>query len=270
MQLLEPSNATLARLLGQLPDVVIVLDANGLLQWGNHAAERMFGRVLEDSIGMPALELVHPEDVELVLRSLASVQAKEVGTLIEVRVRTGAEWRLLEVVGAPVEWLGQQTVLFSLRDLTERRRFEVARNEEARFRSLVQNAAALTVLVSPTGMVDSVSGALSRLLGHDPEAIEQRPLAEIVSEPDRPALAAAFGRGLAGASAANPETVTVRLLRHASNETVPFELTLVNLLEDPTVGGYVVTGHDITARLAAEADLRTALSLLNRDAGIYR
>jgi len=252
----------LAGLLRDFPDAAIVLDTLGHLRWGNRAAERMFGRSLHDSIGLAALELVHPEDVELVLRSLMSVQAKEVGTLIEVRVNTSVAWRLLEVVGTPIDWYGEQAVLFSLRDLTERRRFEVARNEEARFRSLVQNAAAVTILVSPTGLVDSVSGALSRLLGHDPEAIEQRPIAELVTEADRPSLLAAFERASLGASSSSPVTVVARMLRHASKETVPFELSLVNLLDDPTVGGFVVSAHDITARVAAEVELHKTLSLL--------
>ena len=95
----------------------------------------------------------------------------------------------------------RRAVLFSLRDLTERRRFEVARNEEARLRSLVQNAATVTFLISPTGLVDSVSGALDRVLGHDPELVEQRPLAELVYEADRPDLLDAFERASLGASA---------------------------------------------------------------------
>ena len=66
-------NRLLAGLLVDLPDAVIVLDPQGRLQWGNHAAERLFGRSLHESIGLPALELVHPDDVELVLRSLASL-----------------------------------------------------------------------------------------------------------------------------------------------------------------------------------------------------
>ena len=255
-------NRLLAGLLNDLPDVVLVLDLQGRLQWGNHAAERMFGRLLIDSVGLPGLELVHPDDVELVLRSLASVQGKETGTLIEVRAKTPTGWRLLEVIGSPVDWYGDQAVLFSLRDLTERRRFEVARNEEARLRSLVQNAAAVTMLVSPTGLLDSVSGALSRVLGHDPELVEHRPLAELVYESDRADLKEAFTRASLGASASNPVTVTVRMLRHEGDETVPCELSLVNLLDDPTVGGFVVSARDITARVATEQELHRTLSLL--------
>ena len=259
---LETSNTSLANLLREIPDVVIVLDPEGRVQWGNHAAERLFGRLLDDSIGLPGLKLVHPDDLELVLRSLASVRRKEVGTLIEVRAKAATGWRLLEVLGTAVTWSGGPAVLFSMRDLTERRRFEVARSEEARFRSLVQNAAAVTILVSPTGLVESVSGALSRLLGQDPEVVEQRPLAALVSKADRPALRSAFGRASHGASALNPVTVVVRMLRHASSESVPFELSLVNLVDDPVVRGFIVAAHDITARVAAELEVRKTLSLL--------
>ncbi|MGA3215165.1 MAG: PAS domain S-box protein [Acidimicrobiales bacterium] len=262
MDRVESPEANLAGLLGDIPDVVVVLDPQGRLLWGNHAAERLFGRLLHDSIGLPALDLVHPDDLELVLRSLASVQKKEVGTLIEVRAKAVTGWRLLEVLGAPVNWYGYPAVLFSMRDLTERRRFEVARSEEARFRSLVHNAAAITLLVSPTGIVESVSGALSRLLGHDPELVEQRALAELVSPVDHPALATALRQALRGASASNPVTVVVRMLRHASDESVPFELSFVNLIEDPIVGGFVVSAHDITALVAAEREVRDTLSLL--------
>src|SRR6185312_16089210 len=45
-------------------------------------------------------------------------------------------------------------------------------------------------------------------------------------------------------------------------EPVPFELSMVNLVDDPIVRGFVVTAHDITARTEAEHELRTALSLL--------
>jgi diguanylate cyclase (GGDEF)-like protein/PAS domain S-box-containing protein len=252
----------LTRLLGELPDAVAVVDSGCFLRWGNRSAEKLFGRSLNESLGISGLELVHPEDLELVLRSLVSVQGKEVGTAIEVRVNSATGWRLVEVLGAPVSWMEDGAVLLCLRDVTERRRFELARGEEARFRSLVQNSAAVTMLVSRTGDVESVSGALTRLLGHDPELIEHRPLAELVDAADHPALSEALQLAQLGASAANPVTVEVRLLRHTKDETVPFELAIVNLLDDPTVGGFVISAHDIRARSLAEHRLRHALSLL--------
>jgi PAS domain S-box-containing protein len=113
----------LARFLDELPDVVIVLDDCGNVLWGNSRAEHLFGVTLEEFHGHSALEFVHPDDLELVLRSLSSIQSKDVGTPLEVRARGTTGWRLLELIGAPVTWFAPGAVLFSLRDLTERRRF---------------------------------------------------------------------------------------------------------------------------------------------------
>jgi diguanylate cyclase (GGDEF)-like protein/PAS domain S-box-containing protein len=251
-----------SRLLDDLPDAVVVIDSDCVVQWANTAAERLFDRSRSEAIGVSGLELVHPDDLELALRSLVTVQEKEVGTTIEVRVRTGTGWRLVELLGTPVPWFLEGAILLCLRDLTDRRRYELAHGEGALVQSLVQNSAAVTMLVNPDGVVASVSGALIRLLGHDPDVVEQRPLSAIVDGPDRPALDDAFSRARGGASAANPVTVALRLLRHSGDETVPFELTIVNLIDDPTVGGFIVTAHDITARSVAEIGLRNALSLL--------
>ena len=244
-------------LLNELPDSVLVLDGSGHVQWGNKAAERLFGRSMRDSIGFLALELVHPDDLELVLRSFESVLRKDVGTLIEVRAKTPSGWRLLEVVGTPIGWSDEQpAVLFCMRDLTERRRFEVARNKDATFRTVVQNSPDMTILLSQSGVVDAVSGALSRILGHDPEVIEGRQLVGFVLEEDQPIfLTSLYTAASQGATASNPLRVRIRLTRHETGEPVPFEFTFVNLLDDPTVGGFVASAHDITAQVAAEREL---------------
>ncbi|HVA07419.1 MAG TPA: EAL domain-containing protein [Acidimicrobiales bacterium] len=252
----------LARLLMDLPDVTVVLDGEGKVIWGNDAAERLFGLTLHETVGRSGLEFVHPDDLELVLRSLVSVQAKVVGTPIEVRLKTQTGWSLFELIGAPVTWFAETAVLFSLRDLTQRRRYEVARDEVAMFRSLVQNSATITMLLSSSGLIVSASGALTRVLGHDPERVENQPLIDLVAAPDVGGFATAFDRALQGATVARPTIVEVSLLSHNSPEPIPFELTIVNLVDDPTVGGLVVTAHDISLKTAAESELQTTLSLL--------
>jgi diguanylate cyclase (GGDEF)-like protein/PAS domain S-box-containing protein len=252
----------LARFLDELPDVVIVLDECGNVLWGNSRAEHLFGVTLEEFHGQSALEFLHPDDLELVLRSLSSIQSKDVGTTLEVRAKGTTGWRLLELIGAPVTWFAPGAVLFSLRDLTDRRRFEVAHDEVARFRSLVHHATAITMLVTADGYVQSVSGALTRMLGWDPERVESMPLVDIAAESDRPAVRVALERAAAGATAAHPVVIEAQLLRHDAGGALPFELSFVNLIDEPTVGGFIVTAHDISARAAVELELRTALSLL--------
>ncbi len=148
----------LLRCLEEYPDVALIVGADGTIRWGNRAGEKLFGRSVESSVGMSGLDFVHPEDIELVLRSLTSIQGKETGSPIELRVRSSSGWRLVEVIGTPVSWLGEGSVLLSLRDLTERRRFEVSHDADSGFRSLVHNAAVLTILLSPDGLVRSCSG----------------------------------------------------------------------------------------------------------------
>ncbi len=252
----------LARLMDELPDAVILIGDEGRVHWANRSAEQLFGRSLEDWVGQSGLELVHPDDVEMALLSLTSVQGKKTGTPIEIRLRSAKGWRLMELVGSPVGWIGDGVVLLSIRDLTERRRYELAHDQDARARAIIHNAAAITMLVTAGGRVESVSGAMTRLLGYDPELVEGAPLADLVPEADRPKVKAALERALLGAHVASPTTVTTSFRRQGTARWTPFELTIVNLVDDPTVRGFVVSGHDVTDRTRAEEELQTTLSLL--------
>ena len=254
--------ASFAGAMLKLPDSVVIVDEDGNIAWGNSSAQRLFGRSVADVIGTSGLSLVHPDDHELVLRSLTSIQDKDVGDPIEIRVESATGWRLVEIVGTPLRLSGKPLVLLCLRDLTKRRRFELASGREARFRSLVHNVGSVIMLVSATGLLESASGAITRLLGHDPEMIEMRPLTDIVAEPDRRPLMTALSEAARGATAAHPVTIRVELLRHDGKSSVPFELSIVDLIEDPTVEGFVISAHDATEQVAAEHQLSDTLSLL--------
>jgi len=253
------SDQSLAKLLGAFPEIVVVIDAHASVLWANALAEQLFGQPLASAPEISVIDLVHPDDLEIVLRSLETVQGKEIGSPLEIRAKIGDSWRLIELIGTPVGWFEEGAVLFSIRDLTERRRFELAGDDVARFRSLVHNATTIMMLISPSGTVESVSGALTRMLGHDPEAVEGQPLSTIVAENDRPALRAAIDRALRGSSAAQPVIQAVRLLRRGGREMTSFELSIVSLVDDPTVGGLVVTAHDVSERVSAEMELQNTL-----------
>jgi diguanylate cyclase (GGDEF)-like protein/PAS domain S-box-containing protein len=243
---MEP--AWLERLVLELPDAVVVADADGHLVWGNPAAERIFGLEVADIVGLNALEFLHPEDVELAAASLESVRDKTIGTPIELRVKTPTGWKLVELIGAnlvgkpPIDGL-----VWCLRDLTERRRWEVATNDIEQFRSLVHNSASILLLLDRDGSVRSVSAAITRMLGHDQALVEGHPLADLVVQPDRPVLEAALASALGGTLAdEGPVIVEVDLRRRDGGVPVPCELSIVNLLDDPTVDGLAVSAHNIT------------------------
>ncbi|MGQ0432431.1 MAG: PAS domain-containing protein, partial [Microthrixaceae bacterium] len=252
------SDQELAALAELLPDAVVVIDDTAAVCWGNQAAERLMGRPLATWLGSNGLDLLHPDDLGLAMVSLESVQAKEVGTPIELRIATSTGWLLVELVGAP---LPDGRLLMTMRDVTQRRRWEVAGNQTALFQSLVQNAPTITMLLDAHGVVQSVSGAITRHLGHDQEVVSGRSLSHIVDDDDHAALAIAL-HDARTSTASNPTNVEV-LLWHTNGTRIPFELTFVSLLDDPTVGGFVVTGHDITRLRAAQADLEQLASYDN-------
>jgi diguanylate cyclase (GGDEF)-like protein/PAS domain S-box-containing protein len=258
------------RLLQELPDPTMILGADLNLLWANHQAEEVFQVCVADAIGLSVVERIHPDDLEMAFRSFESVQERLIGLPIEIRALCGDEWRLFEVVGRTVSWFSPGSVLFTFRDLTDRRRFEVSRDDDARFRSLVHYSNAIVFLVSASGRVDSVSSAVTRNLGVDPEMVERQLLRELVFSEDRPLLELALAQASLGAHAASPVVCVVRLSRHKSDAPVTYELSIVNLLEDPTVQGFVVTAHDVSKRVAAELELhetmrelRDTFSLLN-------
>src|SRR5579863_4803947 len=243
---MEP--AWLERLALELPDAVVVADGQGHLVWANPAAERLFGLEIADIVGVDALEFLHPEDLELAVASLESVKDKTVGSPIELRVKTPTGWKLVELIGAnlvgtpPIDGL-----VWSLRDLTERRRWEVATNDIERFRSLVHNSASILLLLDRAGAVRSVSAAITRMLGHDQALVEGHPLEDLVVPADRPALRAALASALDGSRVdEGPIIVEVDLRRRDGGVPIPCELSIVNLLDDPTVDGLAVSAHNIT------------------------
>jgi diguanylate cyclase (GGDEF)-like protein/PAS domain S-box-containing protein len=251
--------AWLATVAASLPDAVLVIDDQARVRWANRAAERVFAMPIEEAIGANGLDFIHPDDLQLAVLAMASVQNKDVGSLLELRVRSGNGWRLVEMIGAP---LGDE-LLLSIRDVTERRRWEIARDEVARFRSLLQNSASITMQLTSTGVVVASSGGVTRILGHDQEQLEGRPLLDLVDDDDHPVLEAALRDVQQPRDGTAPVPVTVDLrFRHATREPVPFALTITNLLEDPTVEALVATGHDITDRVRADEDLRATNSVL--------
>jgi diguanylate cyclase (GGDEF)-like protein/PAS domain S-box-containing protein len=231
-----------------------VIDGEGRMVYGNAACETLLGWDRDQMWGTSAFEIVHPDDRELALVSLLSMSEHERGTPLELRIATaGGGWRLLELVA--VNKLDDPTVagiVIVARDISERRRWELVGGDPSdRFRGIVQGSASIMMLVDGEGTIRSVSAALTRLLGHDPGAVEGSQLLDWIHPPDVESARAMLLR-----AARSPGTTTFEArFRHRERAApVPLEVAAVNLLDDPVVQGLVVSAHDISAlRTAQEA-----------------
>ena len=242
---LAPGQIEPTVLLDGLPDVVLVVDTEGCLRWVNEAAERQLRWRRTEWTGRSVLDIVHPDDLASALASIGTIQGKDVGTPIEVRVADAdGGWHWMEIVGSNQLANDQIAgIVLVVRDITQRRMWEVAGADVARFQQVIQHAPSITLLLDGDGVVTSVNGAFTRLLGFDPSVVIGQPLEAFVSDASSRVLSEALrllGQGVRGL------TIELAMKRLDHDQPRPVRFELANLLSDPIVAGVVVSGYDVT------------------------
>jgi diguanylate cyclase (GGDEF)-like protein/PAS domain S-box-containing protein len=123
---------------------------------------------------------------------------------------------------------------------------------EARFRSLVQHASDVIIVLDATGNISYESPAVQRVLGYRPEARVGTNALLTVHADEAPRV-----REILGYVAQNPRefrTLEFRA-RHADGSWRWLEVTATNLLDDPSVRGIVGNYRDVSERKVLEAQL---------------
>jgi PAS domain S-box-containing protein len=174
---------------------------------------------------------------------------------IEMR-RADGEPLWVEDVARPLHDASGSVIAYegSLLDVTERRRLELEkRASEERFRALVQNASDVIAVVNRQAEFQYVTPSAKAQLGYEPDELVGKSGFDLVHPEDLATVAEAFGEVL---QHTNPGTPTEYRFRHASGKWVVVESVASNMLDQPGVGGIVLTSRVVTDRKRAEADLR--------------
>jgi len=121
---------------------------------------------------------------------------------------------------------------------------------DARFRSLVQNATDVTLLVDGSGRIGFASPSAERVFGYELSRLEGEQLVSIISEGDRTKVVHAV---LGENTSASIHGLEFAL--ETPQGTVEVEATCTNLLADENVGGIVLNIRDVTERKSFERQL---------------
>ena len=126
------------------------------------------------------------------------------------------------------------------------------RQSEQRFRALVQHASDIILVIGPDGILRYASPAFSEVLGHSVDETVGTSGLAFADPNDADALRSAFRL-----DSTSVHRAEVRM-RHRDGHWLWFDVTVTNLFDDPSVGGWVANLRDVTERKRSEAALHEA------------
>jgi PAS domain S-box-containing protein len=256
---LTSSEERLRALIDASPLAIVEVDRDGLVTFWNRAAERLYGWSTEEVIGQPISfvpEEKEDEVDELRERMLSGEALSGIETL-----RLRKDGSLIEVVlsAAPVyDRDGQIDRYMAVSaDISKRKRAEEALRRERDFTStLIDSTAALVVVLDREGRFIQFNRACERLSGYTFEEVAGRPFYEVFIDPSETGpIKRALERVWAGDFPADNENHW--LLRDGSRRLIAWSNTAL-LDEHGEVEFIVSSGHDITERKRAEAEIRAS------------
>ncbi|MEG4421140.1 EAL domain-containing protein [Microcoleus sp. LAD1_D5] len=212
----------------------------------------------EEVISHPELltEIIHPEDKSSCDSRVAASRAS--------LLPCDRQYRIVLRSGE-VKWV-QDSAKFSKNengdviidgvalDISDRKQAESAlRQSEQRFRSLIENATDITIILDAAGIFRYISPSVKRILGYAPHQAIGRSALDIVHPDDCATITETLHKAIK-----NPKRSQCPVeyrVRHRNGSWCYVEAVATNLLYDPAVQGIVINCHDITQRKLAEEQL---------------
>jgi PAS domain S-box-containing protein len=166
-----------------------------------------------------------------------------------LRRRDGAAVWVLESASRIEEGTPPETVIEgTLIDVTDRRRaVDALRESEEYFRSLIDNAADVIMIVDSDGRIRFGSPSVEKLLGYRPQEIVAEPLLDAIHSEDADTVRRMFA-AMVGSGSASAEF----RFRHRDGSWRHMEAVGSDLSHHPSVAGLLVQLRDVTERKTAD------------------
>lgn len=169
--------------------------------------------------------------------------------------RKSGEKSIVNAKNIPV--YDQDLMISSVTDVTKQFRYEEQlRANERRFKALVQDGSDLIAILNLKGEFTYVSPTSTRTLGIKPVNAIGKKMIDFIHEDDRDMIEKIMN------------DLPVRRRFHVSqvrfksreNDFKWLEASVTNMLQDPSVEGFVINAHDITERINQQNEIKRALA----------
>jgi PAS domain S-box-containing protein len=207
------------------------------------------------------LEYIPPQDREEAKKRFERVLEGE-SIEREVVYDTPAVQQCIMITYKPIrDENGVVTGVFeSILDKTEE---YITKNElkenEARFRTLVEHGNDVVFILTAEGSPKYVSPSIENVLGYSIEEAKEFDVAGIVHPEDQQLVIKELGKSLSEPGV--PISVPPARMKHKNGTWRWFDGTITNMLDDPRIGGIVDNFKDITERVKAEQKLNETKEL---------
>ena len=237
-------------------DAIGISDASGTHIYQNPAFSQLFewetAQEFKLAGGIPAVfadSTVASEILDTIARGYSwsgeVTNCTKSGEILQVLLRADA---IKDPTGTIVGLIYMNT------DITDRKRTEQElRQSEKRFRSLIENARDIIVILDEKGFCRYVSPSQERILGYPTAEVLGRSVFELIHPDEMPMVDQVF-QGIIQMPSVGLGLAEYRV-RHKDGFWCILEAVATNLLDEPSVRGIVVNCHDVTERKVAEDQL---------------
>lgn len=267
--LLHKNEQRAAAIVESIPDAVVIVGDDGLIELVNQPAERLFGYLRGELVGQQ-LEVLVPERYRHVHEHM---RARVKGEMYSRPMESGHNFNGLRKDGSefpvdislsPLKIDGRVKTIASIRDVTGRTIAEDAhRKSEQLFRGLLDSAPDGMVIVDRSGAIQVVNAQTERLFGYTRLELRGRPIELLLPERFR-ATHVRHRFGYFGHPQARPMGANLDLFgRRKDGSEFPVDISLSPMeSEDGTL--VIAAVRDVTDRREAKRKLDESAELVQK------
>jgi len=245
----------LAQALMRCAGTGIYIVQNGKFRYVNPLFLQLTGYSEAELLGKYSLDLVNPEDREVVRKK--AIESLKGGSSVPYEYRFTKKngeviWVLEKVIST--EFKGKRATVGSFLDITELKKAEEALAEsEAIYRGIVETGGAGVLIGEPSGRITFVNQAFCKMLGYSQKELTGEPFAKFIHPDDIAMVMEKFAEGLAHPEA---EYHLEFRAKHKDGHIVWIYPSVSPIVRNNILTSGMAIVFDITERKRLEEDLK--------------